>query len=322
MKSAGFMLLILVVTACSSPQKQKPEQVDDSNSGQQPAVSSVDLVKKYADFIRTLDSANVESVSLAVKKFEELFKESNPDLCDSAFVKFQHFYEKMETTASLQVESDSVLQKVYWDEVEKTREATSDFPVLKKYEKKLLRNGYRFEIWEGNLMAGADRSFLEKHFYSMLSAPMCAFLKLCHSDDDNPFQHDAGIVISETEYVKRLIQWETFIKKKPDFIRIDRAREMYRMYFTFFLLGMDNTPAYDEVINEAGEEVLTDLDPYFKTAYTYLKKQYPNSLTYAKVKPYWKAVDEKNLDQMNQLEKSYLKQGIMIDFSKDYNLYY
>ena len=322
MKSAGFILLILFITACSSPQKPKSEKVDNGESGQKTTTSPIDSVQEYADFIQSLDSAKVESVSLATKKFEELFKESSPDLCDSAFVKFQHFYEKMETTVSLLVESDSVLQKAYWDEIEKTNEITLDLPVLKKYEKKLIRNGYRFEIWEGNLMAGTNRSFLEKNFYSMLSSPMRAFLKLCQSDDDNPFQHDAGIVIPETEYVKRLIRWETFIEKNPSFIRIDRAREMYRMYFTYFLIGMDNTPAYDKVINEAGEEVLTDLDPYFKTAYTYLKKKYPKSLTYAKVKPYWKAIDEKNLDKMNQLEKSYRKEGIMIDFSKDYSLYY
>ncbi len=322
MRSAGFILFVLFVAACSSPQEQKSEKTVNEESGRKTTVTSVDLLQHYADFIQSLDSSKVESVSLAVKKFQALFKESSPELCDSAFVKFQHFYERMEGTASLSVEGDSVLQKAYWDEVERTNEINEDLPALKKYEKKLLRNGYRLEIWEGNLMAGTDRSFLEKNFYPMLSSPMREFLKLCHSDDDAPFQHDAGIVISETEYVKRLIQWETFIQKNPGFIRIDRAREMYRMYFTFFLLGMDNTPAYDEEINEDGKEVLTDLEPYFKTAYTYLKKKYPKSLTYAKVKPYWKAVDEKNLDKMNQLEKSYRKEGIMIDFSKDYNLYY
>lgn len=316
--AAGILLLV----GCSSPQKQKNEKVDNGEPVQKNTVSSVSLVQNYADFLQSLDSAKVENVSLAAKKFQTLFKGSNPDLCDSAFVKFQDFYESMEGTVSLLVEDDSILQKAYWDEIGKTNEITLDLPVLKKYEKKLFRNGYRLEIWEGNLMAGTDRSFLEKNFYPMLSSPMRAFLKLDHSDDDTPFQHDAGIVISEMEYVKRLIQWETFIEKNPGFIRIDRAREIYRMYFTFFLIGMDNTPAYDEEINEEGEEVLTALEPYYKTAYTYLKKKYPNSLTYAKVKPYWKAVDEKNLDKMNQLEKSYRKQGIMIDFSKAYNLYY
>ncbi len=321
MKSAGFILLVLVVTACSSPVSEKPSA--EAKAETKDPVEARNLLIVYKTYLGSLDSMNEKSVTLAAKKYAELFSISDEQLRDTTFVLFDLFYQKVCSALNEKIANDQFFSDftcVWYDST-----GIKELPFEKKYvpfRKSIEKNGFRIDCPEGMAEIGEDRSFLIPRFYKLVSPVMKEFLEGYRKEQDTPFQHDAGIVISEMEYVKRLIQWETFIEKNPGFIRIDRAREIYRMYFTFFLIGMDNTPAYDEEINEEGEEVLTALEPYYKTAYTYLKKKYPNSLTYAKVKPYWKAVDEKNLDKMNQLEKSYRKQGIMIDFSKDYNLYY
>ncbi len=314
----GLIIGCLCLAACSSPSPEKPSK--EVKKEVKTPVEVRNLLAEYKTYLAFLDSTNEKSISLATGKYKELFSGSDQKLCDSAFVLFHKFYEQLEPAVSLAVEQDSVLQKVYWNEVERTNEITLDLPYLKKYEKKLIRNGYRLEIWEGNLMAGTDRSFLRTNFYSMLSPVMRSFLKLYRSDDDDSFQHDAGIIITEEEYVERLIRWETFIKKNPDFIETDRAKAIHKTYFTYFLIGMDNTPAINYPTDETGLEKM-ELDAYFVKAYDYLNKKYPDSEINLLVKPYKMTILKNDNIKRERLIKTYTKRGLMIDFSKEYQLY-
>lgn len=317
LKTCLALCTIIIVFGCGSSEiKESPST---GKTEPEKPVETKDLLKEYEAYIAALDSTNEKSVSLATEKYAELFSKSDQKLCDSAFVLFHVLYEKIESNLNGTVFSgpgfDELPCAVY-------DENGNELPMDKRLasiDKRMKKHGFRLECWEGYPGIGGERAFIANHFYKYVSPVMKEFLEALRGERDSEVGIDAGISITEEDYVDRLVWWEKFNRTNPDFILAKKARSNQIYLFTYFLTGMDNTPAINSSVDENGVEKI-ELDAYFVKAYAYLDKKYPASPINALVKPYAAAVKKNDPAKSEKLIKSYTKRGLMIDHSKDFDL--
>lgn len=314
-KHTLFIAGIILTAACSSP---APEKVSKEEKAEvKDPEEERNLLKEYGDYLTGLDTMKEESITLATEKYKELFSKSDQKRCDSAFAVFHNLYERIENRLDYQVYTDPVYSEIpctsYDDE---GNELPADKKIL-MLEKRMKKHGFRLECWEGFPGVSGERAFIAKHFYQYVSPEMKTFLEGLRKEKDHLLSVDAGISVTEEQYVDRLVWWENFNKKHPDFILSKLAQSIQRYLFTYFLEGMDNTPAINYPTDDTGVEKI-ELDSYFVKAYDYLNKKYPNSESNALVKPYKMTILKNDNAKRERLIKTYTKRGLMIDFSKDW----
>lgn len=315
MKQILFITGTILLAACSSPSAEKPSGEEKTEIKEKDPVEVRNLLKEYTDYLGSLDSTSEKSVSLATGKYEELFSESDQKLCDSAFVEFHKLYEQVEGVLNTTVYTGNEdLPCAAYDE--EGNELPKDKRLV-ALEKRVKKHGFRLECWEGYPGIAGERAYIANHFYKYVSPGMKAFLEGLREERDHYLSADAGISLSEKEYADRLIWWENFNQKNPNFILSKRAKAIQRYLFTYFLKGMDNTPAINYLEDDNGVERM-ELDSYFVKAYDYLNKNYPNSESNALVKPYKMTILKNDNAKRERLIKTYTKRGLMIDFSKDW----
>lgn len=310
---------VLLLSACSgsSEEKDKKTAEKDSKKTDEPFK---DRVGEYRKYVEGLSTTNAESATLAMKKYKELFKDADVQTCDSAFIIFNDFYEiALLGNLNEAVYKDEVLQNT---EYYMTDEDGNELPLPKPFkdlENKVSKHGYRLEFPEGMISIGMERKFIEKNFYNFVSPDMQVFLTRLDHDNNDPLSADGGIIVSEAEFVERMIWWENFAKKHPDFILKDRVKATEQQLFSAFLMGGDNTPVY--WTNEENGAVL-EMTDYFKTVYAILEKRYPKSEAWKRIKPYQKAILANDMKTVEKLRKDYQKKGYTFDYTKEDAMYY
>lgn len=306
----GMLMGMLILASCGeTEQKKETVKLDEEISDVQPEKK---LVKEYETFVDGLNKGKISNSTVAMKKYQELFKDADKATCDSGFVVFHKFYEELADFENEYVYKNAELQKTVWNQTDENGKSEPMPKAFQNLERKVKPNGYRLEFPEGMISIGYDRSFIAKHFYKYVSPEMRKFLKELDYENRKGFSEDAGITIDETDYVDRLIWWENFEKANPDFILKKRVTETRKSYFTFFLTGMNNTPVYWAEVSEPME--MTD---YFKTAYAYLERKYPRSDTWKRTKPYQQAVFNNDRAKTEKLLSDYARKGWVTDFSKN-----
>jgi len=314
MKLFGVLMfgLLFFTGSCGGSSKSKESvRADEEVGDKQP---KKDLVKVYKEYVAELDSNDVKSIESAMNMYKQIFKDANVEECDTAFLAFHHLYEGMTYILNETVMNNVKLQETVWIAFD---ENGKKLPMPKAYikeENKVKSYGYRLEFPEGMICIGYDRSYISKHFYDFVSPTMKSYLERLNKDNEDKFAGDAAIMISEKEYVERLIWYENFEKKNPDFPYKDRVKATRQQLFSFFLTGMDNTP-----VKDYGSDEISD---YFKNAYTFLEQKYPNSETWRRTKPYKQAMLDNDVPKMEKLLSDYTKKGWTFDFENNYELYF
>ena len=312
----GMISLLLVMVSCGESPSVKTKEAKEEKQPDQEIVR--DLVAEYKILVSKLDATKVETISEAITEYQKLFNESSKQTCDTAFLIFHEYYEKMLGTLNKSVYSDKVLQNteyVGYDENGKELPLPKPF---KKLEDKVSKYGYRLEFPEGMISIDYDRSIIANNFYSFVSPEMKSFLEQLNHDDFETFGEDGGIIISEKAFVERLVWWENFNKSNPKFILHERATAIHQQLYTYFLLGMNNTPVYFD------PEVETEgfiIEPYFVTAYELLEKKYPQSDAWKRTKPYKKMLLANDQSGIKKMIESYIKKGWIVDFNKEQEWY-
>ena len=314
MKRLFFAAGIIVLAACSSP-SPGTETKTEKTEVKDPVVER-DLLEEYDEYLAGLDTIKEESITLATEKYAALFSKSDKKLCDSAFVLFHKLYEVIENQVDYLVYTNPVYAELPCDAYDEEGKELPRDKRITALENRLKKHGLRLECWEGFPGATGERAFIAKHFYQFVSPEMKTFLEGLRKESDHLLSVDAGISISEEAYADRLVWWENFNKEHPDFIMSERAKYIQRYLFTYFLTGMDNTPAINYPDENDPEKM--ELDSYFVKAYDYLNKKYPNSESNALVKPYKMTVLKNDAAKRERLVKTYTNRGLMIDFSKEY----
>ncbi len=130
-----------------------------------------------------------------------------------------------------------------------------------------------------------NRDYIEKNFYSLLTQPMVKYLELLNRDNKEGFTEDGGMVIKPITLVDRIIRWERFNEENPNFIFRKDLAYLSHTYVRVIITGQDNTPLY--WYNENGG---IKINEYFKEAYDYLLKTYPDSKATKLLTPYYTAL--------------------------------
>lgn len=93
------------------------------------------------------------------------------------------------------------------------------------------------------------------------------YFALVAEQEQQQYAYDAALVISWQALGERVQVWEQYLKNHPKSYFVDDAQRKHDEYLEFLLLGMDNTPTYEQGV----------LLPEVQAAYLQLIQQYPNS---------------------------------------------
>lgn len=295
------IILLLTVVSCSHPTTTTKEKQSTSTK----EIETSRLVE-YNLFLSRLDSLDVQTSTLAASKFEELFKdEANKNIIDKAYISFNLYYEKLDRNINETHEKDTTNYDslIFLSDSEKRPKLSKH---LQDYERKLKANGFEVSSTEGITFIQQDRDFIAARFYDYVSLTMKEYLVQLNKENKEGFSEDAGLILSPKQFVDRLIWWEKFLDKHPDFILVEEAKERRKHLLTFLIIGMENTYV---VSYEDGS-----LEDYYQEAYSYLERTYPTSIANRFVNPYYKALLKKDQSASKRLVRNYEEKGIISKF--------
>ena len=285
-----FFSFTLIISSCSNQQKE---------------IKTSNLLKLYDSYLLQLDSTDITTIPSSVTKYKTLFKDKSVGLKDSAFVLFSLYYEKVDRNINQIMEKDTT----NFDPLISLDSNMKPLPIsdkLKKYKERIEQNGFEISSTEGSVYLKQDRDYIAKNFYGDVSKTMKVYLEQVNKENKEGFQEDAGITIEAKTFVDRVIWWENFIANNNNFMMLDDAKERKKYLLTFLITGMDNSQV---LTNEN-----SDIDEYYKTAYTYLQITFQNSQTNKLIAPYFKALLEKNKTRSAEIIKDYKRRELIIDF--------
>ena len=94
---------------------------------------------------------------------------------------------------------------------------------------------------EGSYYVDARYDYEYDLFHDRVSPALTEFLKIRKKELKEGFSEDAGMLISFNQLYDRVVIWEDFMTKYPDFFQIKDARFYYSTYLSTLLSGMDNS---------------------------------------------------------------------------------
>jgi len=299
------ILALAIFTACnqSSNNTTAVQSPIDTTAFQLPARPT--SLTQYKTFIASLDTADVNSANLAAQKYQQLFQQEEATARDSGYILFSHYFETLDRNLNDLHEADTADYHAFVPGYPSTKDNTPTNR-QKQYVETLHKNGFQLASVEGMTYVKPDYDVITSWFDPYVSPTMKEYLAQLNKENKEGFAADAGIVISPTQLVDRIAWWESFIKRHPSFVLRNEAEEQRKYLFTVLMLGMENTPVRSYQ-NGA-------LEPFYKTAYDYLQKTYPESEANQLVAPYYKALQQRDRKSADALVKEYKSKGYIMSF--------
>lgn len=292
-----FILALVISTICCCNEK-KQQTPEDTGTGSGSLV--ITPLQDYSAYLAKADTTRPQAVSAAAEKYKQLFSDADTTTADSAFILFSNFY-------------NSVTEHVAQEHIKDPKKFNS-FNVPGKmpdttnaYIAALHKNGFTLEMAEGNSYVKQDRSFMQQYFYPHVSGVMRSYLQQVLQENKKGFLADAALVIEPINLAERILFWEKFLKKHPSFYFNQDIRENQQAYITFLLEGTDNTPVFVRGTDK--------IQPAYRNAYEQIITVYPESGLAALVRPYFKALKNKDQAAIDSLLQQYKKEGIIYDYS-------
>ena len=291
-----FFSCILLFTACNKNDKNNKTEERETTFFNDTILSQQEnpLLTQYRAYVLALDSADLNSITLAIDEYKVLFSGKSKGLCDTSFVALQDLLDSVELNLNRQLQNDTV---DYAEVLSKSIIPQN----IKEFQSNLQKNGFRLIDADGFVYIEQQRKFVLNHLSSFLSEPLVEYLTEIDTETTEGFAKEEKISIPAQKLVDRIIWYENFIKSNPGFVLISNCKNYRKAYFTYLLKGYGNT----FLLNEETKEIST----YFKTAYTYLSKKYPESETNALVLPYYEKLKQKQ--PTSDLLKQYFVKGLI-----------
>jgi uncharacterized protein (UPF0297 family) len=297
--SIAFLLFLTMIFSCSQ-QQNNSKNIETSTPE-----NTKNVVNQYASFLAGLDPTNINTIPVAMNKYQELFKDEIIESKDSAFVLFDSYYQKVDESANDLMTKDTT----NFDAFVMLDENGNSLPLSKKlrdYQDKITQNGFEIASSEGAAYIKQNRDFITKGFYDFVTPTMKEYLEQLNKENKEGFSEDGGIAIEPKEYIDRVIWWENFIEKNKNFIQLAKCNENRKYLLTFLMTGLDNTPLISDENNE--------IEDFYKTAYSYLQSAFPNSQTNKMIAPYFAALINKDKVKTAKILKGYKQQKLIEDF--------
>ena len=302
----NFTLLLVILSFCNSCRKKGNESVISGDTFNLPDTISSDTIDpkilEYKSFVLKLDSNDALSVTKALVKFKEIFNGQSYGLSDSGFVVFQTLYDTIELKINEKIQNDTTNFESLTN--------NGNVPAkLKAFNQLIKQNGFKFSWTQGMVYIEKDRNFLVQNFYPFLSEAMKDYLNEIKLENVEGFATNNSITISPQKLIDRIIWYEKFNFENPDFVYINQCLKFRKAYLSYLLSGYENTRLYEDVENQ-------ELSDYFTTAFNYSLTKYSGSETSKLVEPYFTALKQKQTSTVNQIYKSYVIKGLIMNINK------
>ena len=266
--------------------------------------SEDELQQALSDRINDLlpvDKSTTVSKSVSTLKSIISMTEST-DLADKGVMRIKELQENL--LPALQAEMLPLTESLYNYSIEDLRQP-ENLPdgAIKDLMARYLDMGCSVYMSEGMYYLDPSPRFLLGNFKTSISDGLYDYLSYRAEEVEKHTYSDAAVMISWDELGKRMNDWEKFMDKYPDSDYFSEAESMYNMYRFTFLVGANNTPAY-----EYPTEIL---DPELLEAYRNYVSRFPESSMTPVIE-----------DLMVLLEEeSYKKTEKIMEFINPYNVW-
>ncbi len=244
-----YIIIILISSVVLSCNFQQTKNVDNKPVvADVPAIGPEDVaairVTNPNDFrlvLEKLDPGDLNSLNVAGIVFRNCVADTLTR--DSMFVVFNDFYNNVAANYPENNEGFSTQLSESFSE--------NDLNQLKAH---LASYGILLKSSEGISYIEPGLEFLSENFGSGLSVAYREYLTLCIKEQRAPFAEDGLILIPVDSLASRILAWENFITKYPDFIAIRVAQDQYTQYLGAFLAGTDNSRVFDSETNRLDDK--------------------------------------------------------------------
>lgn len=224
-----------------------------------------DNFKQFAD---RLEKGKAVSVDRLKSNYKKIAAGQSIDCRSKLFHDFVSYHAK--------------LLETYTTSVDKYFENGGDQPenIEKQYKKELERVGLRAYMIEGIRYRGADNNWLLREFGSLLPKNWKVYLSQLGKEQKEGFTDDDALLISRSEIGQRILFWEKFLLKYPNFIEKDTIRSNLYDFVTVFLLRFATMgQLYGENEEKLRPDIKKAYEEYLKTKsnsiyFTAIKRQY------------------------------------------------
>ncbi len=307
MKRLLFLFLILSVFVFSCKEEKLPQPVKNISETEEGK-----NLKEFLNYLQNINTNKFERLNDVAKKYSELLAESDIFSRDTAFYCVWNFYNSVmdSLTNTFNIERDynslAVLSGISTEiNPEKKKELANDNPSITEenfqFHKKLVDVGLMLDMEEGYLYVnvGSDK-FIKDNFEKYLSEAMKSYIFQTIKERIEKYAGDGAIIIPINNVAGRIIWWENFISKYPDFFIYNDADFNYRNYLHALLEGLDNTPAFDYENNKLNKE--------FKEAYQFVMNNHAQTKAAGIVSEYYKVLEKNKFVQTNAVKQFIKKQ--------------
>ena len=235
-----------------------------------------------------LDQARIESVLTLADAFEKLAAGQSAECISKMLTEFVGFYE-------------SALLK-YDQSVPVPYDAPDTDAAAQKLKADLAKVGWEIKYSEGMAYVGQSGGWIVKRFKNILPPEWIEYYAISDPETEKGFADDAALMITWEELAGRIVSWDRFLVKHPDFPLKRGISETVKLYLNIYLSGIDNTPVtvnYDD----------PKLHPELKQSYEAFLKNNKDSKYYPLIDGYWRVLSENDF-QVNDKTRSYVAKAM------------
>ena len=241
-----FTLLICsILFSCNFNQAKSTDSASSAKGDSTANLEKIAQMKlsnasQYRKVLDKLDEGELTSLKVA----GTLFKNSVSDSLtrDSMFVVFNDFYNSVSGGYLENNESAGT-------QLEKTPSSEA----VKQLKTSLASYGILLTSSEGTFYLEPQTEYLLKNFGPLLSPAYREYLTIGSREQKTRFAEDGTILIPTDSLTSRIIVWENFMTKYPNFISIKMAQDQYAQYLGAYLAGMDNSRVFDQSTNRLND---------------------------------------------------------------------
>ncbi len=215
---------------------------------------------EYQAYLDSLDKTDANSIQKGLKTFQKnLLNYSQADK-ERAFTYYNVFFHNVISKFEDAVYRKGILEKI-GNEVRSKSNDVIDFnellgilnnpnktkkdPQVQELTELLYFNGMKFEMSEGTIYIASQPDFLFNNFGPYLPEAFRDYLAITKEHDSEIWVDDACLLISFEDLGDRIIAWENFMEKYPEFEYYQDIKETHDRYLRFFLMGLDNSPLFN-----------------------------------------------------------------------------
>jgi len=148
---------------------------------------------------------------------------------------------------------------------------------------------------EGENYVDVKYDYYYKLFKGRVSPALNDYLKIRMKELNQGFSEDAELLISFRQLYRRVLIWEKFNKKYPDFFNKQETQLNYATYLSTLITGMDNSPVFDY---DSGK-----LFPIIHDLYLEIVSRHNSLKSTSVIKEYYELLKESNFTRPDHLDQ-------------------